>query len=115
MRLEEKIKHEYRRFYLDMVKTSRENIFAHSNEIETKKEIMNELFLLTLKLDEQTQELLLLESSLLKSAYCFVQELKNLSAKEDIPGALNRWLEFLKSEAKRGNEKKSGPACKGVV
>lgn len=37
MRLEEKIKHEYRRFYLDMVKTSRENIFAHSNEIETKK------------------------------------------------------------------------------
>lgn len=115
MTLEQKIKYEYRRFYLDMVKTSRENIFAHSSEIEAKKEIMNELFLLTLKLDEQTQELLLLEGNLLRSAYCFMEELEDPDAKADIPGALNRWLEFLKSEERRGNEKKSDLACKGVV
>lgn len=115
MRVEEKMKYEYRCFYLDLLKTSRENIFAHSNEIETKKEIMNELFLLTLKLDEQTKELLILQGNLLESAYCFVRELKNLSVESDIPKALESWLELLKSEQRREGEKKSDPACIGVV
>lgn len=101
MKLEEKIKYEFRSFYMNMTVTSRENIFAHSKEIETKKEIANELFRLTSNLDEQTELLLLLESNLLESAYCFVEELEDPGAKDDIPGALNRWLEFLKSAERR--------------
>lgn len=36
MTLKEKISYEFECFYLDMMRTSKENIFAHSAEIETK-------------------------------------------------------------------------------
>lgn len=106
MGLEEKIKYEFRCFYMSMIITSRENIFAHSREIETKKEIANELLRLTANLDEKTELLLLVESNLLESAYCFVEELQDPGAKEDIPGALKSWLEFLKSTERRTQGRK---------
>lgn len=39
MMLEEKISNEFQRYFLSMMATSKDNIFAHSNEIETKKQI----------------------------------------------------------------------------
>lgn len=39
MTLNEKVHYEYERFYLDMMRTSKENIFAHSDEIEAKKNV----------------------------------------------------------------------------
>ena len=43
MMLEEKISNEFQRYFLSMMATSKDNIFAHSNEIETKKQIKKEL------------------------------------------------------------------------
>ena len=42
MTLNEKVHYEYERFYLDMMRTSKENIFAHSDEIEAKKMLKNQ-------------------------------------------------------------------------
>lgn len=37
--LEEKIANEFQRYFLSMMATSKENIFAHSDEIEVRKQI----------------------------------------------------------------------------
>lgn len=39
MMLEEKIANEFQRYFLSMMATSKENIFAHSDEIEVRKQI----------------------------------------------------------------------------
>ena len=52
MNLREKVEYEYRCFFLDMMRTSKENIFAHSDEIEVKKRIREALLNLNDKLDE---------------------------------------------------------------
>lgn len=44
MMLEEKIANEFQRYFLSMMATSKENIFAHSDEIEVRKQIKNELY-----------------------------------------------------------------------
>lgn len=42
-KLIKKVETEYEIFYMDMIKTSRENIFAKSSEIEKKKDIVRYL------------------------------------------------------------------------
>ena len=40
MMLLDKINYEFKCFFLDLMRTSKENIFAHSAEIETKKKLL---------------------------------------------------------------------------
>ena len=58
MMLEEKISNEFQRYFLSMMATSKDNIFAHSNEIETKKQIKKELYTFVETLDSEQKELL---------------------------------------------------------
>ena len=56
--LEEKIANEFQRYFLSMMATSKENIFAHSDEIEVRKQIKNELYELIGTLTEEQKEIL---------------------------------------------------------
>lgn len=94
MKLEEKIDYEFQCFFLDQMRTSKENIFARSSEIQVKKELAGELKALIKNLDEPTEELLMLQSNLLESAYCFCKDV-SLEEGKNIRKALEGWLIFL--------------------
>ncbi len=95
MRLEEKIEYEYKSFYLDQMCRSRENIFAHSKEIEQKKKLKEELHRLAREVDAPTEEYLCLQESLLESAYCFLQDEQQRDDKESVEDAVRKWYRFL--------------------
>lgn len=89
MNLTEKIEHEFRCFFLDMMRTSKENIFAHSEEIEAKKKLVVRLKKLLEELDAEREECLLLQENLLESSYQFLAMEKQLGSKEE---PLKKWL-----------------------
>ena len=89
MSLTEKIEHEFRCFFLDMMRTSKENIFAHSEEIEAKKKLAVRLQKLSEELDAESRECLLLQENLLESSYQFLAMEKQLGPKS---GSLKEWL-----------------------
>lgn len=95
MELAEKINYEFQCFYLDQMRTSKENIFAHSREIETKKKIRDELYIMARNVDEQTERFLLVQNNLLESLYCFLVEVKKQEGMENITEAMRSWLLFL--------------------
>lgn len=103
MGLSEKINYEFKRFYLDQMRTSKENIFAHSHEIEWKKRLAIELLNLQQEIDGPAMECLLLQENLLESVYCFCQDLKGQGAwseEWDEKSAVKEWASFL-TEARR--------------
>lgn len=95
MTLTEKINYEFQCFYLDQMRTSKENIFAHSAEIETKKKIRDELYRLARGIDESTEKILLVQHNLLESVYCFAKEVKQNGEKENVEETMKGWLSFL--------------------
>lgn len=97
MNLTEKIEHEYRCFFLDMMRTSKENIFAHSEEIETKKKLALRLRELEKKSSAETVECLLLQENLLESAYQFFVMEKGFCTEEE---PLKKWLHTVLQEEK---------------
>ena len=101
MPLSEKINYEFRNFYLDMMRTSKENIFAHSNEIEIKKKLLLELLSITQKVDDHTEKLLSLQSNVIESAYCFLIDIQKKHDVQDVGEAVKCWLEFLQKKSKR--------------
>ena len=92
MNLTDKIQYEYHCFFLDMMRTSKENIFEHSGEIETKKGLSVKLLLLLKDVDEMTTECLLLQENLLESAYHFIMTEKSFGTDGD---SLQKWLDAL--------------------
>lgn len=95
MELAEKINYEFKCFYLDQMRTSKENIFAHSREIETKKKLRDELYIMARNVDEPTERLLLVQNNLLESLYCFLVEVKKQEEVENIAEVMSSWLLFL--------------------
>ncbi len=94
MNLNEKINYEFQCFYLDQLRTSKENIFAHSGEIEIKKVLMKELMRIAELLDEQEKEIVSLQPNLLESAYSFLQN-SGVQNTGEIPAVIDQWKLFV--------------------
>ena len=90
MNLNEKINYEFQCFYLDQLRTSKENIFAHSGEIEIKKVLMRIAELL----DEQEKEIVSLQPNLLESAYSYLQN-SGVQNTGEIPAVIDQWKLFV--------------------
>ena len=96
--LAEKIDSEFNMFFLDKMRTSKENIFACSEEIELKKIIRQKLVCKVYSLSEAEKEVMVLKDSLLESAYRFIRDRSNRRLLyAEIDRTLNRWIEFLQS------------------
>lgn len=92
MTLSEKINYEFQRFFLDQMRTSRENIFAHSREIEMKKKLMEAFADIVENVDKDVENILLSQNNLLESAYCFWCR---QGEEKSVLQVLKEWLEFL--------------------
>lgn len=95
MSIKEKIEHEYRCFFLDMMSTSKENIFAHSGEIELKKLAKKKLLVLTSHVKEADESALFLQTNLLESVYRFLTDRlelpQNNPGSEELDGLIKEW------------------------
>lgn len=106
MILKEKISYEFQCFYLDMMRSSKENIFAHSAEIESKKHLVEELYLFTEEMDEAKERVLALQDNLLESVYCFLQDVRQ-KKDESIREVVQNWLRFVLEKKERHPVKKN--------
>lgn len=97
-RLEEKIDQEYQIFFLDEICKSRENIFAHSGEIEQKKNLKEELYRLAGEADGEMEELLYRQENLLESAYRFLADERKKDPAESLKDVVRKWVRFLVAE-----------------
>jgi len=95
MTLNEKVHYEYERFYLDMMRTSKENIFAHSDEIEAKKMLKKAILNKIKNMNEDEVESLLVEDNLLESAYRFLKEARWDNEAESFHQIVSQWLAAL--------------------
>lgn len=96
--LENKIEYEYECFYLDQMRTSRENIFARSGEIETKKRLTNQLYMIVKNADEKLSQLLLSQANLLESFYRFYMDVHRRNPETEMPVIRERWLAHLSAK-----------------
>ena len=87
----------FQRYFLSMMATSKENIFAHSDEIEVRKQIKNELYEFIGTLNEEQKEILSVQSSLIESVYRYRSDF--YSADDDIScqDFLNGWMKSVMS------------------
>ena len=92
MMLEEKISNEFQRYFLSMMATSKDNIFAHSNEIETKKQIKKELYTFV---DSEQKELLSVQNNLIESVYRFETDLPKRAEPVLYQDILKDWLKSI--------------------
>lgn len=97
MTLNEKVHYEYERFYLDMMRTSKENIFAHSDEIEAKKMLKKAILNKIKSMSEDEVESLLVEDNLLESAYRFLKEARWDNEAESFHQIVSQWLAAFQS------------------
>lgn len=95
MTLRDKISYEFQCFFLDLMRTSKENIFAHSAEIETKKRLLLHLQSMTENIEEEAEKILMLQNNLLESFYCFWKDVSQESVKDDLAETVKAWQEFL--------------------
>lgn len=89
--IEKKIDWEYEKFYLDMMRTSRENIFTKSKEIEYKKCICKKLKEVTQELSENEINVLMVKDNLIDYMFTFLNE-KQIVTDNDIQKQLNKLL-----------------------
>lgn len=99
MMLREKINHEWRKFFLDQMRTSKENIFDKSAEIELKRKIKTDLLSLVdaleLREDETTLERLGVQENLLESAFHFCVDGGDAREDHRRPFVTSEWLATL--------------------
>ena len=76
---------------------NKQNIFAHSDEIEVRKQIKNELYEFIGTLNEEQKEILSVQSSLIESVYRYRSDF--YSADDDIScqDFLNGWIKSVMS------------------
>lgn len=97
MMLLDKINYEFKCFFLDLMRTSKENIFTHSAEIETKKKLLLHLQSLAQETDENVERVLMLQNNLLESAYCYMKDM-SLESNTDLREIVIEWKNFLIQE-----------------
>lgn len=89
-RIRKKVDMEYEMFFLDMMRTSKANIFANSEEIEIKKSIYG--ILKEEKFSKVQEEIMCACENLLEELYRFVDD--HLSGSErDIPTLVKKWVQ----------------------
>ncbi len=93
--LSDKLTYEYQCFFLDQMRTSKENIFAHAGEIEKKKQIKEKLLDMEGQIDPVTMEFLLAQNNMLESAYCYITDTAGSGI--SLEHTLEKWFEFLRS------------------
>lgn len=98
MTLQDKINYEFQCFFLDLMRTSKENIFAHSAEIEMKKELLICLQSLAENTDEDEEKVLMLQNNLLESSYCFYKDMSQRSNADSLNETVGKWKDFLIQE-----------------
>lgn len=106
MELEYKIEYEYESFYLDQMRTSRENIFARSGEIETKKRLTNELYQVAVTVDEKTKQLLCVQVNLLESFYRYYMDEVRKRPHAEMQIVREKWIASLTKNMQMGDTKK---------
>lgn len=84
----EKLDMEYELFFLEMVKTTKENLFAKSGEIETKKAIVIFLKAEIANNENITAEKLLTSNGIIDEFYRYVTDHKEISFDE----AMRRYM-----------------------
>lgn len=99
MTLQEKINYEFQRFFLDLMRTSKENIFAHSAEIEMKKKLIIQLQVLAENAGDDVSEFLLLQNNLLESVYCFWKDV-NRDDTGNLADTVRDWQKFLMQKSR---------------
>ncbi len=95
MMLRDKINYEFQCFFLDMMRTSKENIFAHSGEIEMKKKLLIQLQSLAENVEEDVREKLMLQNNLLESFYCFWKDVSRENEECNLEETMVEWQKFL--------------------
>lgn len=100
MALQEKINYEFQCFYLDQMRTSKENIFAHSEEIEIKKKLSMQLQCLAETVDEETAAFLMMQNNLLESVYCFWKDVGQKNDTGNLTETVKAWQKFLKQKGR---------------
>lgn len=93
--LRNKINYEFQCFFLDLMRTSKENIFAHSEEIQMKKRMLCLLLGIAENVDEETGATLMLQSNLLESFYCFWKDMSREDVECDLKELTGKWQKFL--------------------
>jgi len=73
-KLRDKIDTEYEFFVMDMLKSSRENLFAKSGEIELKKKITAQLRTTAASAKEMCRQKMYTENNLLDSFYRYIND-----------------------------------------
>lgn len=90
----ERVKREFRYFRLDMLRTSRENIFANACEIEVKRQASHDICRRVEEGRMGDMEEARLEGiqNILDSVYCFYENEKAEGKDTPLQGAYVRWL-----------------------
>lgn len=91
--MEEKLSYEYEVFFLDCMRQSKAGIFARSEEIETKKEIVRLLKKQFGKDDFSERKILLLDN-ILEEAYRYVKDYK--SEEKSVKILVGMWLKTMR-------------------
>lgn len=98
MDLKEKIEYEFNCFFLDQMRTSKENIFASSEEITIKKNLTEQLYIFADEISEEEQRRLLFQNNILSSLYCFYKTKANRYPEKDLKTFVHRWFESYGTE-----------------
>ena len=104
--LKEKVATEYEIFFLDLMRTSRENIFAHAQEVAAKKEIKNILVQLEGELEPELVEKLFLQSNVLEAAFCYYEKNYDGQRPETMRAIVWKWIASM--DTKKGSEARKG-------
>lgn len=92
--IRERVGREFLYFKLDMLRTSRENIFAHAHEINVKKQIFGDVCRQAEagKIGRVDEERLAGVSSILDAVFCYHEGEGNGGKPGEAAGAFERWL-----------------------
>lgn len=96
MSVREKLDCEYEYFFLDMMRTSRENLFSHSHEIEVKRTILKDVRIILEAVSPEKETIMFAQENLLNAVYCYVCEHEDDG--KDIHTLIHNWYENLTRE-----------------
>lgn len=93
--LEERIRKEYEYFRLDLMRTSRENIFAHAHEIESKKRITESICRKVGQSEVSGEDARKLEGihNILDAVFCYYESERTCGSGATPEEAFGRWME----------------------
>lgn len=104
--ISERVGREFRRFQLDMLRTSRDNIFAHAREIDVKRQAVEDICRsaeageITPEDEERADGI----CSILDAVYCCCENERAEGRAAPAQGAALRWLAGLRRQDEKNQE-----------